>query len=1261
FVTVNGDIYVENGDQAGRIEKWRPGATSGELVVTFPGNCFGLFIDIRNHLYCSVHKEHQVVKLMLDSNNKSLAVVAGTRNSSGSDSNKLNRPCGIFVDVYFSLYVADSGNNRIQVFLSGESNGITVAGGGVPNGLELRYPSGVILDASNVLYVADNQHHRVVRVEGDSFRCLFGCTKKSGPASSQLYYSYSVGFDSQGNLYVADEWNARIQKFNLEIDSCGKSLRYSDSSIRPVLLRDVDIGLLCFICISRFVDCREPFVKLTPSGTLLSFRQNQHIYISSTIEVNCADLTSIAVEWSILICTSVCTNRLPFNHSIHTTSKDLFIPSGTLSYGLYRYRLILTATMHEHPLQLSSSSAIDIQISSPLLVTNLISFDTQFITYDYQLDLVLNPGQFSYNKKELRLNANDWDYFYYCRTYPEDPQGFQLFDNQSRMCFPGAWKYLTPDRSSMKISTSSLNLNQTYQLMVQMIHRKNSSVHSFGYLIVRIDHIPLPMIIISCVIVTTCSLSHENFHYVNQKSQLLLLSSCLGARVSIHRISWTIYVGSPVSPLDQTIHWIPYKLIVNRSLEEGFVFAGLTTNKLAVMKGLFAENHSNIYWRFEVSYSFLEFENQSQSYFDIELNQPPINGSCSIYPLNGTTTTLFTIQCTNWFDQDEIKDYLIYGQLSNSIEEMLLAHTVQSALQLYLPVTLDPTSTLQLKVKIRDEFDCSSEYSLPPVRVHPDVSNISQLIDLLHNDDKSIFAQIVSSIVQLFNQLNYQTMNEQVQSGIALTEITVTSLHQQPLASMMNVSILNIDERAKLHEDLILKIIDLSIATSTDLQLQSTILSQITQTSNQLTRNASVMTANKCSQLSALLKSIANTLSSEDTHFIATHLLQCAVNSFNGIYGSLQKRAKILPLDLIRTQEELHDDSEYQWHGTSAQFSFFDTDDDAETVLMEKNRYYQNQEAKKISNDLNQIISSITSTFLVHLNVGQQIIINTSAIFFSLEKVFSSSIAYRLNDSQIRFPSNLLDSNSTVLIRNILQPLASSASDHRFSAYTNLSRSLSLSILDENGTELNINTNLTDPIEFFIPRDPQLIMPSAFLQNSTLINEQKMSSSPFYFYLFDLQQTNPNLTFAIHLEIHLSITNVSYLLTYQFDPPKPLSSLSDHWTFLCPSSKHQSYLTSDGMYVHFLNNHQTSNRHSIVYGLRQLSTKEMQEFCYHNKTLDRTSSLFRQAWIFTSDYQIRMYQSACFYLDSDSNWQSNGLLVGSLSDHYATQCFSTRI
>jgi hypothetical protein len=76
-------------------------------------------------------------------------------------------------------------------------------------------------------------------------------------------------------------------------------------------------------------------------------------------------------------------------------------------------------------------------------------------------------------------------------------------------------------------------------------------------------------------------------------------------------------------------------------------------------KDLFVENDQIIYWRFEVIYSFQS--EISQSSFDIEINQSPKFGSCSIDSSNGTTMILFTINCSNWFDQDEINDYSFYG------------------------------------------------------------------------------------------------------------------------------------------------------------------------------------------------------------------------------------------------------------------------------------------------------------------------------------------------------------------------------------------------------------------------------------------------------------------------------------------------------------------------------------------------------------------------------------------------------------------------
>jgi hypothetical protein len=70
-------------------------------------------------------------------------------------------------------------------------------------------------------------------------------------------------------------------------------------------------------------------------------------------------------------------------------------------------------------------------------------------------------------------------------------------------------------------------------------------------------------------------------------------------------------------------------------------------------------NPSINYWKFEVIYRF-EMGISSSS-INFKKNSPPSNGNCSINPLNGTTTTLFNISCSNWFDENGIKDYSFYG------------------------------------------------------------------------------------------------------------------------------------------------------------------------------------------------------------------------------------------------------------------------------------------------------------------------------------------------------------------------------------------------------------------------------------------------------------------------------------------------------------------------------------------------------------------------------------------------------------------------
>ncbi|CAF3993468.1 unnamed protein product [Adineta steineri] len=219
FVTSNGDIYIDDGEHNGQVQKWVAETNTFDTVMSVNSSCDGLFVDINNTLYCSMPDDNQVVKRSLnDAVMTSNHVAAGT-GIEGSASNQLSGPGGIFVDVNLDLYVADCENDRVQLFQSGESNGITVAGGTSLNPtITLDCPSGVILDAEKYLFIVDLGNDRIVSSSSDGFRCLVGCYGW-GSQSNQLDTPSSLSFDHSGNMFVTDQWNHRIQKFLLMKDS----------------------------------------------------------------------------------------------------------------------------------------------------------------------------------------------------------------------------------------------------------------------------------------------------------------------------------------------------------------------------------------------------------------------------------------------------------------------------------------------------------------------------------------------------------------------------------------------------------------------------------------------------------------------------------------------------------------------------------------------------------------------------------------------------------------------------------------------------------------------------------------------------------------------------------------------------------------------------------------------------------------------------------------------------------------------------------
>ncbi|CAF4190333.1 unnamed protein product, partial [Adineta steineri] len=305
---------------------------------------------------------------------------------------------------------------------------------------------------------------------------------------------------------------------------------------------------------------------------------------------------------------------------------------------------------------------------------------------------------------------------------------------------------------------------------------------------------------------------------------------------------------------------------------------------------------------------------------------------------------------------------------------------------------------------------------------------------------------------------------------------------------------------------------------------------------------------------------------------------------------------------------------------------------------------------------MNDLKSLLTSSLNMYLNIGQTMLINTSQVFMSLEtkanEFLSNKFSQSISNAQIQCPQNVnlnLTNNSKISIRSMMEPLAS----YDNTTYTNLSRLVTFSILDENENEISIQTDMSHPIEIIIPRDPSIIIPPMILQNVTSMNYTPHNQ------LFDLHYLNitSSLSISIHFEFQPLNISLDYLFIYKFDQlPQLNTSINtiDGWTCFCPLN-----LSNETLYKYFINNQQTSDHQSIIYGLRELNSTEMMNTC--SNTSISSLPITDQRFNFTSNYQLRIYTSGCYYLDKNNQWKSDGLTVGPLTNHYETQCFSTHL
>lgn len=131
----------------------------------------------------------------------------------GKGPGQLSRPMNLTVHAG-EIYVAEYFNDRIQVFgLDGQVRRLIGKTGSAPG--EFYASGGVAVMPNGDLFVADFYNQRIQQLKADgSFVRQIGATGKIGIGAGEFNYPTDVASGPDGTLYVADGYNDRIQVFD---------------------------------------------------------------------------------------------------------------------------------------------------------------------------------------------------------------------------------------------------------------------------------------------------------------------------------------------------------------------------------------------------------------------------------------------------------------------------------------------------------------------------------------------------------------------------------------------------------------------------------------------------------------------------------------------------------------------------------------------------------------------------------------------------------------------------------------------------------------------------------------------------------------------------------------------------------------------------------------------------------------------------------------------------------------------------------------
>ena len=247
-VTPDGNLSVIAGGGA-----LTPSTVAGPATLVALNGPSGVAVDAAGNVYIADTGNNFVEIVTPDGNLKVIAGGGGTLPSTTSGpatSALLNGPRGVAVDTAGNVYIADTGNNFVEVvdFVSGHISLLAGGGGTTPQAsqasndwdghfglgtnIALNGPRGVAVDASGIVYIADTGNNVIERVTSSILSVVAGGGTASpsplGPATHKLLNAPNgVAVVPSGTLYIADTNHDVVERVQGIMTARARQLRFT--------------------------------------------------------------------------------------------------------------------------------------------------------------------------------------------------------------------------------------------------------------------------------------------------------------------------------------------------------------------------------------------------------------------------------------------------------------------------------------------------------------------------------------------------------------------------------------------------------------------------------------------------------------------------------------------------------------------------------------------------------------------------------------------------------------------------------------------------------------------------------------------------------------------------------------------------------------------------------------------------------------------------------------------------------------------------